>query len=380
MKDKNINEILNETDLVPGLTLSDVSKPNIAPYPGLRVRGLAYSMNAQKLTNFSGNDSLNQLLDLFTRILFVLYKPTDLYLLATAENWKHVQDTKALLKHSVIESQPSFAGTTALTSIVDESGFDTHEGNSVQPNAFSVQNSATSTSKKAKKPKAPEESTPLPDRSLVISQEDAYHRNTEIPLQWDDIEYAYAYEGSILPGGEIQMGRWWRCDPWIAREGGLPIPTGLFGPVGENENDDVGSTEDNVQSLLQNFNPPTALQATPSETQTVLESLSEDLLQGTQILQQINGGMSGGSGAESGATHNSDGEDLNGGDNNDGNGSGNDAAVAWLPGAGVLEYVPNANAMANANHPLAAIWDEDAVPRGERGPFVFWADRKGEDR
>lgn len=25
----------------------------------------------------------------------------------------------------------------------------------------------------------------------------------------DDIEYAYAYEGVIIPGGKIMMGRWW---------------------------------------------------------------------------------------------------------------------------------------------------------------------------
>ena len=27
----------------------------------------------------------------------------------------------------------------------------------------------------------------------------------------DDIEYAYAYEGILVPGGKIMMGRWWRC-------------------------------------------------------------------------------------------------------------------------------------------------------------------------
>ena len=29
-------------------------------------------------------------------------------------------------------------------------------------------------------------------------------------LDWNDIDYAYAYEGAILPGGKIMMGRWWR--------------------------------------------------------------------------------------------------------------------------------------------------------------------------
>jgi len=30
-------------------------------------------------------------------------------------------------------------------------------------------------------------------------------------LDWLDMEYAYAYEGVIVPGGKIMMGRWWRC-------------------------------------------------------------------------------------------------------------------------------------------------------------------------
>ena len=28
-------------------------------------------------------------------------------------------------------------------------------------------------------------------------------------LSWDDIEFAYAYEGVVVPGGKIMMGRWW---------------------------------------------------------------------------------------------------------------------------------------------------------------------------
>ena len=29
-------------------------------------------------------------------------------------------------------------------------------------------------------------------------------------LDWEDMEYAYAYEGVLLPGGKIMMGRFWR--------------------------------------------------------------------------------------------------------------------------------------------------------------------------
>lgn len=30
-------------------------------------------------------------------------------------------------------------------------------------------------------------------------------------LAWEDMEYAYAYEGVVLPGGKIMLGRYWRC-------------------------------------------------------------------------------------------------------------------------------------------------------------------------
>lgn len=32
-------------------------------------------------------------------------------------------------------------------------------------------------------------------------------------LDWSDITYAYAYEGILIPGGMIMMGRWWRVGP-----------------------------------------------------------------------------------------------------------------------------------------------------------------------
>ena len=30
-------------------------------------------------------------------------------------------------------------------------------------------------------------------------------------VSWEDIEYAYAYEGVLCPGGNVMLGRWWRC-------------------------------------------------------------------------------------------------------------------------------------------------------------------------
>ena len=29
-------------------------------------------------------------------------------------------------------------------------------------------------------------------------------------LSWDEIEWAYAYDGVLIPGGKTMLGRWWR--------------------------------------------------------------------------------------------------------------------------------------------------------------------------
>lgn len=67
------------------------------------------------------------------------------------------------------------------------------------------------------------------DRDTIEEIEERF-RLSEF-LDWNDIDYAYAYEGAVLPGGKIMMGRWWQV--------------GLFGEgegleLHENAADDIG--------------------------------------------------------------------------------------------------------------------------------------------
>lgn len=509
LRASHIHTILNETDLVPGLTIADLSKPDTAPYAGLRVRGMAYPINAGNTKDQGYTDAVEQVLHLFTRVVFVLYKPTDLYLLTTAENWKHIQETKAILNSSNVLHQ---SGPVKCFAISSTSGGDIADDDfegSAQFGSLSKQKAVTSRSKKAKKMKTTEEYKPLPNRSLIIKQEDAYHRSTQTSLKWDDIEYAYAYEGSILPGGKIQMGRWWRCDPWIAREGGLAVPAGLFEPNDGQQNEDDGDLDGDdmpapfelafTDGPTQVAPPPTAaanqanqantaaptpgsiamseadpsavinqtahethgpqqtggqLPASPTLTgflmqngvqpsqiphlaaqggilpsgvplpesyatqlaalQSAIPSLQQLAYQQTQgnnlppldppawnlyhadhvaptSSEQVSSTMisevdatiqslkeivqslqenGGGIGGDPTMGSSGNGENTNG--------SGNVTASAnatWTSDASLLGQEFNVD----ANHPLATIWDEDAVPKGERGPFVFWVDRKADE-
>lgn len=46
-------------------------------------------------------------------------------------------------------------------------------------------------------------------RDFIAEMEDNLHPPEE--LAWEDIGYAWVYEGVIIPGGKIMMGRYWRC-------------------------------------------------------------------------------------------------------------------------------------------------------------------------
>lgn len=47
------------------------------------------------------------------------------------------------------------------------------------------------------------------NRKEIMAMEKDFQ--ADYALDWTDIEYAYAYEGVVCPGGKIMMGRWWRC-------------------------------------------------------------------------------------------------------------------------------------------------------------------------
>lgn len=64
------------------------------------------------------------------------------------------------------------------------------------------------------------------DRQLIERIEDAYA--DPAALRWEDIEFAYAYEGVITPGGKVMLGRWWRI-----------APVGVLG--GQGEGQEVGN-------------------------------------------------------------------------------------------------------------------------------------------
>lgn len=56
-------------------------------------------------------------------------------------------------------------------------------------------------------------------REEVEEVEKGYYRDGGVG--WEDVEFGYAYEGMVGPGGRVMLGRWWR-----AGEGGVGVGRG----------------------------------------------------------------------------------------------------------------------------------------------------------
>ncbi|EXJ65541.1 hypothetical protein A1O7_01882 [Cladophialophora yegresii CBS 114405] len=167
--------------------------PEYHPYLALRLRGVIHSIPAQpRLNSIPG----------WRRIIMVLYKPTSRHLIQ-------------VLEHAEQEYGDSF--TTTITTQVTQNGTNhpqlAHVLNGVgaagqQPDPAEIDaHLATHLRNKLLNNHLWRDGSRF-DKDTVEEMEEKY-RLSEY-LDWNDIDYAYAYEGSILPGGKIMVGRWWR--------------------------------------------------------------------------------------------------------------------------------------------------------------------------
>lgn len=48
-------------------------------------------------------------------------------------------------------------------------------------------------------------------RERIQQMEDRYRDPAAV--SWADVEHTYVYEGVLVPGGSVMMGKWWRLGP-----------------------------------------------------------------------------------------------------------------------------------------------------------------------
>ncbi|KAL2427024.1 hypothetical protein ABEF95_006977 [Exophiala dermatitidis] len=295
------------------------------PFLALRVRGLIHTIPSQP--NDDGIPGWN-------RIVMVLYKPSKRYLIEVLENAEEEYGDP----FATVATNQAGQGQGAATAIMDPAEIER----------------ALELYLRHKLIMNPSWRNPERMNREVIEEIEELFRLSEY-LDWDDIDYAYAYEGVVLPGGKIMMGRWWRCgmvgedDAMELDEEGMPVgePEQNQGPTAPMNNDSSGSSsDDNLDADAGNSGQPSqgqssqasqATGATPTGSQTDIDVDMTDV--GTDGL--ATGGTASNASSQSSTSTNAS---NNGNTSNAGNANAN----------------PNPNPIVRPHRLL------------ERGPFVFW--------
>jgi hypothetical protein len=193
--------------------LAPSKHPDMYPaYRALRVRGVIHPLPEQ------------QEIPGWRRIVMVLFVPTPRYLLAvldenspddddpfgqidpiaalpvpTTSGAQHQNADQAAAQDQVYPENQSLAQDQAQTQ---------NQAQTVAPNTEQVEKAIREELGAREELKGPLGPVYL-TRDFIAEMEDNLHPPEE--LAWEDIDFAYIYEGIVIPGGRIMMGRYWRC-------------------------------------------------------------------------------------------------------------------------------------------------------------------------
>ncbi len=187
-----LHEMQRQGSSRPGATLTVLSLPKYHPYMALRVRGVIHPIESQPRPDQITEP--NATIPGWSMIVMVMYKPTAEYLLDVLEykEGNYGGNFGTTLTNQMIQIGQVQPGQQAPALDPEEIERVRKEqlkqkllGNPIYRNSTSM------------------------DKFVIAELEEKYSISEH--LQWEDMEYAYAYEGVLLPGGKIMMGRWWRC-------------------------------------------------------------------------------------------------------------------------------------------------------------------------
>lgn len=221
-------------------TLTVPKLPTYHPFLSLRLRGVIHPIEKQptkKQAEEAGYGEEEQAsIPGWNRIVMVMYKPTKRYLIQVLEYEEEnygdafgpVVSASMSAGGGQQPTQPGQAGTAPGNTTNATTATTTNNNNTTNPNQQQApgpgpappnfdpieadrQLQAHLEQKLLSKPewRCSSSVTPEMSREAIEAMENKFRSN--YALDWLDMEYAYAYEGVVLPGGKIMMGRWWRC-------------------------------------------------------------------------------------------------------------------------------------------------------------------------
>lgn len=240
------------------------SKPDYHPYKALRLRGVMHAFQisgSKSRCSVNGSKEMGIPIPGFQRIVLVLYKPTTRFLVQVLEYdmgeygspWTIAVATEIAAEQAAANNNIATNATAASNnSEVDgdvamtEAAIEPAVNNETTPaNTLLMQSDPVQTERILRKYldellRSEQEEDLRDENGLrvlapnadgifdfvqhkverfpkekmtvdkIAAMEDRYMSSGSGKLEWEDIEYAYAYEGIVCPGGNVMMGRWWR--------------------------------------------------------------------------------------------------------------------------------------------------------------------------
>ena len=187
--------------------------PKYHPYLAMRLRGVIQSIPAQpQSTKLEGSHSIRG----FNRICMVMFKPNKRYLIQVLEHAEEeFGDTFGpAITSQMLQNGASTTPAQTVNQILSGNAF-APGGQALDPIEVDAQ---LNTYLRAKLGSNPLWRDGTKFNKDAVEEMEENFRSSEY-LDWNDIDYAYAYEGVVLPGGKIMMGRWWRIAPGGEGEG-----------------------------------------------------------------------------------------------------------------------------------------------------------------
>ena len=184
--------------------LSPPTHPDMYPaYLALRVRGVIHPLPEQE--EIPG----------WRRIVMVLYEPTSRYRLAVLDEnspddddpFGQIEPIAALQAPNMSIGQNEGAGQNVAQGLAQGQVQNQNQAQTVAPNPDESEKAMKEELEAREELKGPLGPAYL-TRDFIAEMEDNLHPPEE--LAWEDISYAWVYEGVIIPGGRIMMGRYWR--------------------------------------------------------------------------------------------------------------------------------------------------------------------------
>ncbi|KIW42097.1 uncharacterized protein PV06_05681 [Exophiala oligosperma] len=214
------NSTSKATLTLPGL-------PKYHPYTSLRVRGVVHPIG--NLPRQDQVENPRTTIPGWSRVVMIMYKPTT--------------DMQIAVLERAEQNLSGFFGS-ALNSLMNQNGqpllgLQQLAAANLDPEELELARKRIVEEKLSRNPawRHPENM----DKHVIAEMEERFKRSEH--MEWTDMDYAYAYEGIVLPGGKIMMGRWWRCGINGASSPGYEVDEQGAGPDNPDQSDEESDSE-----------------------------------------------------------------------------------------------------------------------------------------